>query len=202
MVGCRHAIAGCRHDLHVIHRGQEWPYSSVKLMARRMKEGNMDVTLLRAQTKDHKREQEKNRETDQGSARDEHQAMLFDGAPSHRSKKTMSYLKRPDWRKVEQVSWPADSPDLNVLGWSLWGQIKGHLVRTESFAHLRTKLLRVVAELEAQGKLESASTQANFVKRLDLDIAQKGGHFEHLLKQHKLNKKREKIASTSVENDD
>ena len=52
-----------------------------------------------------------------------------DRAPSHRSKKTMNCLKGPDWRKVEQVSWPAASPDLNVLDWTVCA----------SFAQLRTQ---------------------------------------------------------------
>ena len=95
---------------------------------------------------------------------------LRDGAPSHRSKKTMSHLKGPDWRTAEQVPWPAASPDLKVLDWCVWGQIKRNLVRTGSFVHLRTQLFRVVALLKAQGKLDSASTQAHFLRRLDLCI--------------------------------
>ena len=56
-----------------------------------------------------------------------------DGAPSHRSKKTTSYFKGTDWRKVEHVCWPAARPDLNVLDWSVRGQIKRQLVPTTFF---------------------------------------------------------------------
>ena len=49
---------------------------------------------------------------------------------------------------------------------------------------LQKQLLRVVADSKAQGKLDPANTQANFLRRLDLCIAQKGGRFERLPKQN------------------
>ena len=52
--------------LHAIHRRRVWPYSSAKMMAARLKEGETDVTVLgtqRAPTKDYKARQGEDRET-------------------------------------------------------------------------------------------------------------------------------------------
>ena len=38
-----------------------------------------------------------------------------------------------------KIPWPAASPDVNILDWSVWDQIRRHFVRTESSAHLRTQ---------------------------------------------------------------
>ena len=54
-----------------------------------------------------------------------------------------------------------------------WSQIKRHLVRTEFFAYLRTQLLRLVADLKAQGKLDNASTHDHVLRRLDLQAQKK-----------------------------
>ena len=61
-----------------------------------------------------------------------------DGAPSHRSETTTSYLKGPGTGKIEQVPWPAASPDLNVLDWCVQGQIKRHRVVDSCCAWSRT----------------------------------------------------------------
>ena len=63
--------------LCAIHRGRGWPYSSVKQLVGRKKEGDTDVTLWTncgRKRKITKKRQEKKRERDQGSAQDEHQA--------------------------------------------------------------------------------------------------------------------------------
>ena len=85
----------------------------------------MDETILAysgRKTEDDQAGQGGNRDAGQRSARDEHQAsstLVLDGVSSR-------YLG------------PLPSPDLSVLDWSVWGQFKRHLVRTESCAHLRT----------------------------------------------------------------
>ena len=76
------------------------------------------------------------------------------------------------------------------------------LLWTEVFAHSRTQLLRVVADLKAQGKLDPASTQAHFLKRLDPCIAQNRRRSEHLLKQHMCKNSVKKPTATSVQDAD
>ena len=63
--------------LYAIHRRRGWPYSSVKQMAARVKECEMDVTFLAHSERTRlitKQDKDKNRDTGQRSAQDEHQA--------------------------------------------------------------------------------------------------------------------------------
>ena len=90
----------------------------------------------------------------------------------------------------------------HVFDWCVWGKIKDQFVRTESFDHLRTQLLRVVADLNARCKLDPTSSQAHFLRRSNPCIAQKGMRFEHLPRQHKRKNIVEKLTTTSVEDAD
>jgi hypothetical protein len=47
-----------------------------------------------------------------------------DGAPAHRSRKTVAFLTThvPDY--IEPEKWPMNSPDLNPVDYSIWGMLQ------------------------------------------------------------------------------
>jgi len=46
------------------------------------------------------------------------------GAPSHTAKNTVTYLKRENVSFIEPQMWPPNSPDLNPVGYAVWGALQ------------------------------------------------------------------------------
>src|SRR6218665_2719585 len=103
-----------------------------------------------------------------------------DGAPAHRSRKTVAFLaaRVPDF--IEPENWPCapNSPDLNPVDYSIW-EVLQQLVyrqRIRDVEHLKEVLTACWDEI-SQDTINRAIRQ--FRKRLSLVIAANGGHIEH-----------------------
>ena len=44
-----------------------------------------------------------------------------DGAPAHRSRHTVAYLRSNVPEFIEPENWPPNSPDLNPVDYAVWG---------------------------------------------------------------------------------
>jgi hypothetical protein len=108
---------------------------------------------------------------------------MHDGAPPHYSRAVRRWLgnhfpNRWIGRGFDApIHWPARSPDLNPLDFTVWGQIKDKVYSTP---------VDTVEELRA--RIENAFEQLNvrritfsLEKRLRACIRENGGHFENLL---------------------
>ena len=163
-----------------------WPYSSVKQMAARLKEGDMNATFLahcgrkRQMSKQDKETLEKGvTEVPETSVKQVQHWFLAAPNCSKRREHISLWVahkvghlnccvggKRRIWalnasvRVVPAVlrAWYGNQGPL--CEWCVWGQIKRQLVRTESFAHLRTQMLLVVADLKAQDNLDPRTRKA------------------------------------------
>jgi hypothetical protein len=50
--------------------------------------------------------------------------LMQDGAPSHTSGETVRYLQERCRNFIKPYEWPANSPDLNPLAYSIWGWLE------------------------------------------------------------------------------
>ncbi|XP_070528284.1 uncharacterized protein [Cardiocondyla obscurior] len=106
------------------------------------------------------------------------QTMIFqhDGAPPHYSRRARMVLDRhfPDrWiGRNGPISWPARSPNLNVLDYFVWGYIKNRVenVRDRNVEEVRDKYRNVAHRATRQ-----------IIQRARLCIQQQGNHFEQLM---------------------
>ena len=103
-----------------------------------------------------------------------------DNAPSHRAKSTQDYLKEKVSDLIDSDRWPANSPDLNPMDYSVWGALKKKVYRSSSSTTEDLKAA-IVKEWRAlsQDFIDNAILQ--WRKRLRLVIQQNDGHIEHLL---------------------
>lgn len=107
-----------------------------------------------------------------------------DGATAHTSVIARDWLKSRFGNKVishrTDFPWPARSPDLSPLDFFLWSYVKEKvfITRPSSINDLKIAVRAALALID-QDTL--AAVTANFEKRVELCIQQRGGHFEHLL---------------------
>ena len=111
---------------------------------------------------------------------------MQDGASCHCSDKSLAFLKKHFGSRIISrrcvVFWPAASPDLNPLDFSLWGIIEDYVFRSnpKSLSEIKKKVSECIAELnEDEDKLRQIV--GNLRKRAELCVQENGGHFEHLL---------------------
>jgi len=101
-----------------------------------------------------------------------------DGAPAHRSRKTVAFLTAhvPDF--IEPENWPPNSPDLNPVDYSIWGMLQQlvYRQRIRDIEHLKEVLTACWDEISED---TINRTIGQFRKRLSLVIAANGGHIEH-----------------------
>ena len=107
-----------------------------------------------------------------------------DGAPPHVTTSVMDFLRskfgnRIISRKSDNI-WPPYSPDLTCLDFSLWSNISSKVYKTQpaTIEQLKKTVEEVVGNLTAES-LRKAVRHTR--RRAELCVAQKGGHFEHLL---------------------
>jgi len=101
-----------------------------------------------------------------------------DGAPAHRSRQTVAFLRLHVPEFVEPENWPPNSPDLNAVDCSIWGALQQLVYRRRSIRdieHLK-EVLQTCWEQIGQDVIDRAIGQ--FRKRLSL-VATGGGHIEH-----------------------
>ena len=97
-----------------------------------------------------------------------------DGAPSHTSKHT-----RAVWALhaggVERLSWPACSPDLNILDWYVWGACKTKITANRAMTDIELMAAVHEAATEIRDKMNIAKVSEGFVKRVRACIRAAGG---------------------------
>ena len=103
-----------------------------------------------------------------------------DGAPAHRSRHTVAYLRSHVPEFIEPENWPPNSPDLNPVNYSVWGALQQMVYRDRisDIDHLKQVLKDCWAQL-SQDTLNRAIDQ--LPKRLRMVIQVKGAHAEFRL---------------------
>lgn len=102
-----------------------------------------------------------------------------DGAPAHRSKQTVAFLRGNVPEFIEPENWPPNSPDLNPVDYSIWGYLQQLVYRhkIENLDHLKQVIINCWAEL-SQEFIDRAIDQ--WSHRVAAVLAARGGHIEHL----------------------
>ena len=107
-----------------------------------------------------------------------------DGAPPHRARETMSWLRdRFQDRLISKgaaIEWPAHSPDLTPPDYFLWGHLKAQVYRTgpKNLQDLKKAVEQAVRRITlatCRAVMEAAR------KRAELCLQENGGHLEHVL---------------------
>jgi len=58
-----------------------------------------------------------------------------DGAPAHRSRHTVAYLRSNVPEFIEPENWSPNSPDLNPVDYAVWGGIAADGASSQNFRH-------------------------------------------------------------------
>ena len=53
-----------------------------------------------------------------------------DGSPAHRARKTVKLLKVKTPNFIQPNLWPPNSPDLNPVGYKIWGLLQERVYKT------------------------------------------------------------------------
>jgi hypothetical protein len=111
---------------------------------------------------------------------DHHWYLQQDWAPAHGAKTSVELCKRLFPAILDKDVWPANSPDLNAMDYSIWSILEQKISATRyaTVEQLKAALQKAWDEISVE---TCASVVDNFMKRLNACIQQKGGHFEHLL---------------------
>lgn len=108
---------------------------------------------------------------------DKYYCFQQDSAPSHKAKWTQAWCMEnlPDFISADE--WPASSPDLNPLDYSVWGYMLGRLGNTKGMKldDFKRRLVRVWDEIPDEIVRASCN---GFFKRLRLVIKEKEERFE------------------------
>lgn len=107
-----------------------------------------------------------------------------DGATPHTAGKVLDWLRKTFGRNFisfkSDTVWPPHSPDLSPLDFFLWGHLKDNVYnpKPDTIEQLKAAIRR---EMRKITPAMCANVLENFKKRLDVVIAQKGRHIEHLM---------------------
>lgn len=106
-----------------------------------------------------------------------------DGAPPHRTTRIRDYLNMMfnTWIGANgPLHWPARSPDLTPLDFSLWGTVKDRVYTEEitDLIHLKSK---ITAAFRSISRDQMIGMMKNLKKRALLCIRHNGGNFEQYL---------------------
>ena len=107
-----------------------------------------------------------------------------DGASCHCSDKSLSELKKHFQSRLisrrSEIEWPAHSPDLNPLDFTFWGQamVEVFKEKPETISDLKTVVENYFNSLSPEF---IKNCVRNIIKRAEICVKQKGGHFEHLM---------------------
>lgn len=107
-----------------------------------------------------------------------------DGAPAHFSRRVREILNTrfPDrWMgRSGPITWPARSPDLNVLDYFVWGYIKSLVEHRRDGTEHEVREAILAAFNTITPNMAYRATQ-QIVRRAELCLQAQGGHFEQLL---------------------
>ena len=54
-----------------------------------------------------------------------------DGAPAHRARDTVTMLQRVTPEFIPPEMWPSNSPDMNMVDYSIWGILQDSVYRSQ-----------------------------------------------------------------------
>uniref|UniRef100_A0A8R1HNY4 CRAL-TRIO domain-containing protein n=1 Tax=Caenorhabditis japonica TaxID=281687 RepID=A0A8R1HNY4_CAEJA len=98
-----------------------------------------------------------------------------DWAPSHGSRSTLAVLEAHFPGFLDKNLWPASSPDLNPMDFSVWGMLEGKIAG---------KVFATVDDLKAALEVAWASIDDGYLRRTVNSIADNVDEAESLVKQH------------------
>src|SRR6218665_3045952 len=102
-----------------------------------------------------------------------------DEAPAHRSRHTVEFLNSNVPEFIEPHNWPPNSPDLNLVDYSIWGALQQRVYRERivNVEYLKRVIIRCWTEI-SQVIINGAIDQ--WARRIDAVIRARGRHIEHL----------------------
>ena len=107
-----------------------------------------------------------------------------DGATAHTCTASLAWLEHRFSGKIisnrSSFPWPARSPDLSPLDFFLWGYVKSKVFQGKPGSLQEVKSLATDAIRSVNENMRIA-TIANFCKRVDACMQEKGGHFENVM---------------------
>lgn len=110
---------------------------------------------------------------------------MQDGAPIHGTEQVRRFLKENFFAWIGRgmgatIAWPPRSPDFNPLDYFVWGRVRNDVKNQtiENLNELETKITNVIAQMPRHFIKNAIQ---NIETRIDLNIQNRGGHFEHLL---------------------
>uniref|UniRef100_A0A914DDE5 Tc1-like transposase DDE domain-containing protein n=1 Tax=Acrobeloides nanus TaxID=290746 RepID=A0A914DDE5_9BILA len=116
----------------------------------------------------------------------EHWVFMQDGAPSHKAEETQNLIRDnvPEFIKVDispqrdNGEWPPNSPDLNVMDYSIWSILEAEACSKshQSIDALKKSWTKAWNNI-SQDVIDRAVD--DFPKRLKKCIEADGGHFEN-----------------------
>lgn len=115
-----------------------------------------------------------------------HWVFMQDGAPSHKAEETQNFIRDnvPDFIEVDispqrnNGMWPPNSPDLNVLDYTIWSILKADACSKPHQSIDALKKSLVAAWNRIPQEVIDRAVDA-FPKKLQKCIAAGGGHFEN-----------------------
>ena len=109
---------------------------------------------------------------------------MQDGATCHFTERVLTWLHSSFGARIISrrgaIPWPPQSPDLNLLGFWLWGHL-GKMIfdaNPQTVANLMQTVENACGTITPAQGVKAAT---NFEKRLHLCIQENGGHFQQLL---------------------
>jgi len=107
-----------------------------------------------------------------------------DGATCHTANETMTLLRKHFGNRIisqnSEISWPPRSPDLACCDFFLWGFLKSkvYVDKPRDLEHLLTNIQR---EIRAITPATCQKVIANFKKRLENCVKNRGGHLSNII---------------------
>ncbi len=100
-----------------------------------------------------------------------------DSAPAHKAKKVQKWMTENFPNFIKHEEWPSSSPDLNPMDFCIWNLLQERACKKPhtSLKTLKTSLKKEWREIDLSTVKKCCK---EFLKRLDLCIEAKGGHFE------------------------
>lgn len=101
-----------------------------------------------------------------------------DGAPAHRARQTVEFLRKETANFIPPDLWPPNSPDLNPVDYSIWSIMQEKVYRTVMTSVDELKR-RIVQEWTRLDQTLVARAIGQWRRRLNACVKANGGHFEH-----------------------
>jgi len=106
-----------------------------------------------------------------------------DGAPAHRSRHTVAYLRSNVPEFIEQENWPPNSPDLNPVDYAVWGALQ-QMVYRRKISHIDQLKRVLIGVIDCWAQLSHDTLNRaidQLPKRLMMVSKAKGAHAEFRL---------------------